>query len=479
MKIKNHCETYIICDNCKKSLYPHEIHHLKDVKFSFDDNQKDYCEKCYNDKLEEFKQLQGEKENNVFDFFNDTLELVECENCDNKIPFSEITCCNGENVCLNCKENEFLECEHCKELFKKDDMINNDDYYFCEECHDELYSYCDNCEEYHEIDNMYYSEIKEKMYCEDCKNEVLNFCYDCNEEIDEDTACYHDSTGYWCSDCFSENFRYCENCETDYPVDECHYSDNDDCYYCENCYSENSDVHNYSYAPCYKFHRCEYEKNALLLGIELEVEHDEEKANAYLFNEFLDTNNYNDYFYLKDDASIDGFEIVTQPMTAQFINKNINFKSILKYLQSNNYRSFTGGNCGLHIHVNKNFFSNSEIAKLRLFITDNFERLHKFSQRHGNLNFCENENFNLHDFIDNVITNNQKNQNTRYTALNCETSTNATIEFRLFRGTLDFKRFKATLQFVNAVCHYVKLIGYNTSWFHLMVSIQRMEQKTG
>ena len=37
-----------------------------------------------------------------------------------------------------------------------------------------------------------------------------------------------------------------------------------------------------------------------------------------------------------------------------------------------------------------------------------------------------------------------------------------TIEFRIFRGTLNPKRFLATLQFVDALCHFVKVVSMVT-----------------
>src|SRR5690606_18501549 len=84
--------------------------------------------------------------------------------------------------------------------------------------------------------------------------------------------------------------------------------------------------------------------------------------------------------YCKEDASTDGFEIVTHPCTVDYLLNNFDWKGLTSYLLSEGYVSHStryGVSCGLHIHVSRKYFGedyeiqDGNIAKL-LYLVEKF-----------------------------------------------------------------------------------------------------------
>ncbi len=175
---------------------------------------------------------------------------------------------------------------------------------------------------------------------------------------------------------------------------------------------------------------------------------------ATQFQSYLKKEKIAEYIYFKHDGSIEGFEIVTHPMTSQFIHKKLRLKPMLSWLKVHKCKSYDSEHCGLHIHANKKFFREIDIVKLRLFFKTNWEPIIKFAQRNGKgMNFCQPDPSTIKDII------NCKTPHGRYWGININTGSKGTVEFRVFRGTLRHERLLASLQFVDAICHFVKAVG--------------------
>ena len=169
--------------------------------------------------------------------------------------------------------------------------------------------------------------------------------------------------------------------------------------------------------------------------------------------------------YCKYDGSLDnGFEIVSYPETLNYHTEQKEaYENTFKYLINKDYRSHDTITCGLHIHVNKNFFGSNEkeidlnIAKI-LYIFEKFwDKFVTFSRRTDeNLNKWA-KRYNL-DINENLLDNLKKSKKTyeRYYAVNLQNE--HTIEFRMFRGTLNINTFMATLQLIDCICNFVKNI---------------------
>jgi hypothetical protein len=141
---------------------------------------------------------------------------------------------------------------------------------------------------------------------------------------------------------------------------------------------------------------------------------------------------------------------VTHPFTLKYAHKHIKWHKILEWLIENNYTSYKSGRCGLHVHLDKDYFDEMDIIKMRTFFSGTSNEIFKFSRREGKDNqYCIYERFDKRNFFN-------ASQNGRHCALNINTNKN-TVEIRVFRGTLNTNRFIASLQFCDALANFIKV----------------------
>jgi hypothetical protein len=378
---------------------------------------------------------------------NNQTKIFICYNCEQQF-FNNKTLTKIDNCyyCNDCLKDLFIQCENCQEYHDKNNVTLVDNNYYCEPCFNELFYYCENCGEVINQDNV--RIVDNNYYCENCFSDNCYTCENCGENGFLDNASRYDGNHY-CDNCFSDLFAFCENCQEYYYRDDVIYNDDDDYYYCENCYDNVSLIRNYSYKPAPIFDKEKYE-NTLFIGFELEVETEYNNDTAKNLKNFLSKKNLKDRFYFKSDGSIEGFEVVTMPTTLKKYH-SYNLKSILDYLKKLNCNSYDNKKCGLHLHVNKNFFNKQDLNKIVLFFNNNKEKIKAFSKR-KNYYYCQidNLNYTLNHYCKLYNYHNEE----RYSAINLYNR--GTVEFRIFRGTLNHNRFLATLQFIDALCNFIK-----------------------
>ena len=224
--------------------------------------------------------------------------------------------------------------------------------------------------------------------------------------------------------------------------------------YCPDCYDMGYGVvRDYCFTPKLNYYGATKTSDSLFLGIELEVAFD-----CYDNRKMVNTIN-RDYFYCKEDSSLPetGVEIVSHPMTFEFIkkNKNIIQDNILRMsdygAESNKQR-----HCGLHIHMSKLAFCNYHLWKFLRFV------YHK-----GNRNFIV------------AFSGRNKSELDRWAKISCYNSDNKarakskrqedldrhhavnlarndTVELRIFEGTLDKSRLWAYIEFTKALFEFTK-----------------------
>ena len=189
-----------------------------------------------------------------------------------------------------------------------------------------------------------------------------------------------------------------------------------------------------------------------------------------------------DNIYLKHDGSlINGIEIVSMPATlASHRNpKIIPWKRILETAKNCGFRSHNAKTCGLHVHVDRKFFGDSQreqtinIAKLILLMDKFWDKLVIFSRREeyelnrwaSRINWYTadtktmiNEHYNDPRYIEKYLLeqmsysfDKQEDHDERYKCLNIQNSN--TVEFRLFRGTLKYSTFMACIELVSELIH--------------------------
>ncbi len=250
----------------------------------------------------------------------------------------------------------------------------------------------------------------------------------------------------------------CEQCSCIISNDNAFYVETDEdseMPYCSSCYSnheEDTCLHCYNYKPNPIF----YGEGTRYFGVELEINNAGKDGNhaRVLCNV---ANSCNANIYIKSDGSLDdGLEIVTHPMTLTYHIKEMPWRLLLKRALSLGYISHKSTTCGLHIHVNRDSFSNDRneqdecIARI-LYIVERFwEEMLRFSRRTESQlkKWCQR--YGYKERPTDILDIAKNGYSGRYTCVNL-TNYN-TIEFRIFRGTLKYNTLIATLQLVGNIC---------------------------
>jgi hypothetical protein len=303
--------------------------------------------------------------------------------------------------------------------------------------------------------------IESKVVCESCLENYVK-CEDCGEYWYRQET-YYTGYGYLiCEPCYVNGYGYCDACNEIYHADDLIYSDWHDETYCQSCARSNGGnaINDYSYKPSPKFRHFNQNtnesvfsrdsSNRLYEGFELELESPREPAGEVAQNLIDNFDADEDVFYCKHDGSLDdGFEIVSHPMTLR-AHKTQDYENILKSLKDAGCKSHNTTTCGLHVHVSRSFFTQSEMVKLGLFVYFNRSRLETFARRTES-SYAKFKPLNRSNYLESAES------RERYEAINFEPY--HTIEFRLFKGTLNYETFMATLEFCDAVSRFVKTIS--------------------
>lgn len=213
-------------------------------------------------------------------------------------------------------------------------------------------------------------------------------------------------------------------------------------------------INGYSYKPSPKYYRLNNDNDKTpFFGIELEVER--KNSNDIKHSEMAEMIE-NDHWYFKSDGSLtDGFEIVTHPMTFNYIKQSSQtFEDSLRLLIDNNYNSYNANTCGMHVHITKKCFTTWHLYRFLKFFVENKEFIVAISQRKMEKlkKWANIEDDNESELIYKAKKKNGNNE--RYVAVNLRN--NATIEIRIFRGTLNFNSFMKNIEFCHAVFMYTK-----------------------
>ena len=290
-------------------------------------------------------------------------------------------------------------------------------------------------------------------------------CINCNKIITEDEKYKMLEGEYFCEGC-AKNYKRCSVCGALVPRDKLYGLG--DGYICCDCANDDYNcVIGYHGFDEWIPKKLPTEKNPLYLGIELEVDNEDDdyaEDNNQLILGRVRTIFEKDLIGSYDGSLRNGFEMVTQPMSLGYWKKNkiSELKDLTRFLTSHGYRSHDTSTCGLHVHVNRDYLGETEeeqnetIDKIYL-IMENFRReLVKFARRSSNhySNFLLDVEENIKENLSIVSIKDKKNKHDRYMALNI-TNKN-TIEFRLFKGTLKYTTIMATLELVDIIVSIAK-----------------------
>lgn len=286
----------------------------------------------------------------------------------------------------------------------------------------------------------------ETVYCEGC-GIIQDYDGDFNSELS------------MCEECASQ-YSYC------YEHDR-YYHEEESCYMCDEEEEESTSrlIHDYSFrpSPIFYIHRggrtetVFMEPNGVsVTGFELEME---AQGCSVESGAQLAVDTYGESAYLKYDGSLNhGFEMVTHPMSLEYINTKFDFDGIKK-LANIGMRSARTNTCGLHVHINKGFFNNRATSMYRFMsmFYANSEVWRRIAGR-SNSSYAQwdiGEGDRLLRYTKTFGTggNAYRDYNyDRYVAVNLQPS--RTIELRFFKGTLRPETLKARLQAIHAVAEY-------------------------
>lgn len=380
-------------------------------------------------------------------------------------------------------ECEEVVCSHCGCVLVKDVdeiFISPNEEPMCEECFENNCFICDDCGDtcWKEDGYLVHDDNDEpfKMICEICKfNGSYAACERCGHLVQEDDSI---SDGYT-TICWTCERRYgyhvCYECGNINTEDEMQYYNG---WYCPDCVPDGDSsaskyVKNYGYKPYPNFlseQKVPSERNALFMGVELEIDKGERPCACA--KELAEIETYGDEFYMKHDGSLEdeGIEIVSHPATLSYHLNRFQWKEVFSTAKKFGYKSHDAGTCGLHVHVSRAYLAADEngvtsedreelnTAKIILFVEKHWDEMVRFSRRDSvQLNRwakCPESTITPEDEIGNIKDKLYNLTYDRYQAVNlCNSNT---IEFRLFRGTLNLNTFKATLEFVHLLCDYCK-----------------------
>lgn len=397
--------------------------------------------------------------------------------------------------CATCYDDSFTTCHHCGDVIYRNDSVS-------------VISRGDGDTE---------------EWCDACANNHAYTCDCCGARISRDvfndvTTIIENDYGYVCPDCMdSGRFMQCSHCGNYFHTDSMHTFEDQPV--CGNCLDElDIDEEEEASAGMYPF-CCDDEMDAeeiiqgyhdycnrwgspvwvkrgissplaskkkLLIGVELEIDQGgENHAKAVKITSALGypANESNEFKCTHDGSLDNGFEIISMPATYHWHITNYNWEAGMEKARELGYYSHNGGTCGLHFHVNRDYFEEAfenPHKSLVILLANNRNWLEKFSRRRD-FKYCQFKDGgckfqpeffksgwevaeNTERILDRIL-----GDCGHYSALNI--GGNATIEFRFIRGTLKYKTFKAAMQLIVMLCYAAKhfrkeqICSIDLKWF--------------
>lgn len=387
-------------------------------------------------------------------------------------------------VPLTADERLYETCRECGNGHRQNNHVRRYNMYgggqrvLCTRCFTSSYSVCpvDN----RAADNYSMMEGEDgQQYC----NYHRQTCAECGERgIYNDGVCNH--CGWTCTYCrgvfSSETSSYTRD---DY--DE--YDDEDDGLYCYNCYvqqsSSNRGIRGYGHTHPSRWFGGplprDPETNRRLgyyLGFELEI--GTSNFNADPIHRWARQHGMEDFFDCKEDSSVSGFEIATQPFTPAYFERMVNdgrlasFFRLLndRYPVENGRRGSRGNNeepdgHGLHVHIGRVLFAGDDVslaAYSYLLGQDNSKHLERIARR-GPTGYCERVTKPVSVAL--AATQNSRPQGNRayragyYPNRSAINLTNAnTVEIRAFRSTRRPEELAAAVRLTYVGAEYIRFL---------------------
>lgn len=215
-----------------------------------------------------------------------------------------------------------------------------------------------------------------------------------------------------------------------------------------------------------------HRNNALLLGVELEVDSKlDRRSPSDVFNVVREETDFTQYGIVQDDSTCTGGEYISLPADLCSHKERLNWPEYLKALRTV-AKGFDGRDNGMHVHINRRAISPLTLGRMLVFMNavDNSAFLTTIAQRPISecVDWCKME-------YRKKLTDGARHKlsRDRYVILNVK---DATVECRMFKSTLKLERFYKNLEFCDALvnwCASVGPSGLNTARFCDFVATRR------
>jgi len=373
-----------------------------------------------------------------------------CYHCDQESECLLTTC--DKWLCEDCWKDNVQECDCCGDNYYHTEMDSIAYLNYCSSCLESHFQ-CESCRRF-TSNSERHDTLDHRILCDSCYDDVWCECSECGDETLKDSD-YSWNASYFCPSCWDRIFFTCSECSGLFSREEDGVCE-DDVWYCLDCQSETVEdvIQSYGYKPSPKFKG----ERGPYFGIELEVADYQDKIRSTRTQATYLNEKIKSFAYLKDDESIescghDGFEIVTHPISWDWIRSNPEALDPIFALKHIGFKSHQAESCGMHVHVCKKNMTSLQIYKLITFFESNEDFIFKISQRTRRqldrwaaikCRGCYESKTRLAK---------QKYGGYR-AALNLGPERSKTIEFRLFNGTLRKETFFKNLEFVTALLEF-------------------------
>ena len=417
---------------------------------------------------------------------------MRCEICGELHSFDEGKIIEGSGhtyfVCDDCVPEDYVICDDCGELVEEDrTYTTHDNRIICENCYEsnEYYT-CDRCGKVVEDSHIVYIQDTEEYVCDDCADDYYYQCMECGEWYSSEKIITDSEGQHLCEDCYSDSYYTCAECGEFVHQDNAYWDEATDDMYCEYCYGTEVGsriINSYHSNDDWTIHyteneRYDYMSDKLTLGLEIEVAGHTDFAEGFM--EQVD----DDLIHLERDSSVDGFEIITQPMTRKYATGLFEDKIVkgFEFLKEHNFKGHNAG--GVHIHVrlpydNKLDFM-SCLLKLKKLLYNLSpcmqDLLLLISQRNSDAlkRWSDNK------YCRKMTLQNCTIQGSRYELLNIDSRTQ-TLEFRMFNSNLRTERIMKNIEVVLSLLDYVDTYYtvnmYDKNLFTWLDYVKRNEEK--
>ena len=395
---------------------------------------------------------------------------MRCEICGELHSLDEGKIIKGNNhiyfVCDDCSPDDYFVCDDCGELVEQDrTYTTHDGRIICDNCYESNgYYTCERCGKVVEDCHAVHIEDTNEYVCDDCAGTYYYRCMDCGKWYSSNKIISDSNNQHLCEDCYCNNYYTCAGCGEFVRTDNCYWDDDMDAPYCVCCYDEeirNQVIKSYHSHNNWTVHYTEseyddYMSDKLTLGLEIEVAGNTEHAEGFMKR--VD----NDLIYLEKDGSVEGFEIITQPMTRKYATEVFPNKISegFKHLRDNDFKGHNAG--GIHIHV-------ANYGDTRLTVYRLKRLLYNLDSKQQSLflKLTQRKKSDLIQWADNQVPFDMSIeyawfQDNRYESLNLDDRT-GTLEFRIFNSNLRVERILKNIEMVYALLDYINSSSWNSS----------------